>query len=102
MNQPKKPRKKQAARGKPLPYLASWRSYRLLDQSTLAKRAEVSRATVLRAERDKTAIVSYATIGKLADALKARADMLLFPPPEQASGDSGDVTQDKGEADASR
>jgi transcriptional regulator with XRE-family HTH domain len=76
-----------------LMYLAHWRTYRKHDQVSLAAAAGVSVGTIKRAERDKSANVSYATIRKLAAALKTTPDALFFPAPNQATYDPNEVTQ---------
>ena len=67
-------------RGRPLPYLKSWRIEKLMTQADLVERSGVGRATVVRAERGDEAI-SFANIRKLAEALGISTDELLHIEP---------------------
>lgn len=57
-------------RGRPLPHLQQWREHAAYSQKELAALSGVSRPTLVRAEGDPArAVVSYASIRKLAAAL---------------------------------
>ena len=74
-------------RGKPLPYLKSWRLRKNLVQSELAQMAGVTKGTMARAERGDE-VVSFANIRKIAEALGVSTDELLTKEPEEAEPDS--------------
>jgi len=76
----KSPRRGYVKRGVALPQLAAWRDYRMLSQVDLAHRADISRATISRAER-QGATVSYSSIAKLAKALHVLPEDLNDTPP---------------------
>lgn len=61
-------------RGVKLPRLRRWRIKRLMTQDELAKAAEVTRGTVMRAEKGE--IVSYANVRAFAAALNVEPNQL--------------------------
>ena len=68
-------------RGRPLPYLKSWRMRKLLAQNELAARSGLAKSTLARAERGDE-VVNFANIRKLAEALGITADDLLYRDPD--------------------
>ncbi len=70
----------QRPRGRKLPYLAAWREYRLMSGVELARKADVGRSTVARAEGGDE-VVSWLNIRKLAKALDMTAEQLLNEEP---------------------
>jgi transcriptional regulator with XRE-family HTH domain len=72
-------------KGLPLPYLRAWRQWRGLSQAELATRAGIWRPTVTTVENGKTA-ATYATIGKLAEALDISREALLHDQPGRKEG----------------
>lgn len=73
-------------RGRALPHLRAWRMRRFMGQTELAQAAGVAKSTLLRAERGD-AVVSFANIRKLAQALGITPDALLDTP-DAAPGDA--------------
>jgi transcriptional regulator with XRE-family HTH domain len=61
-------------RGVKLPRLREWRIKRLMTQGELAKMAEVTRGTVIRAEKGE--IVGFANVRAFAKALNVEPDQL--------------------------
>ena len=59
--------KQEDVRGVALPYLTTWRQYRVLTQAQLASAAGISRATIGAAEQGKR--VRHINVQKLATAL---------------------------------
>lgn len=73
-------------RGRALPHLRAWRMHKVVGQAELARKAGLSKGTLARAERGD-AIVSFANVRKLAEALGISPDELLGPAPgEDGSG----------------
>ena len=69
-------------RGRPLPNLKAWRLRRFIGQAELARLAGVSKGTLARAERGD-AVVSFANIRKIAEALQITPDELLSKTPDE-------------------
>lgn len=67
-------------RGATLPHLAAWRKYVALTQNELAQRADVSRATITRAERGEP--VSLPNVRAIAKALDITVQQLYRAPAE--------------------
>lgn len=68
-------------RGLPVPYLRAWRNRRGMSQTRLAQMAGIARATVAHAESEFGGVLSYATIEKLAAALRLTSEQLLYSEP---------------------
>jgi DNA-binding XRE family transcriptional regulator len=71
--------------GVQVPYLQEWREYRVLDQSELARRAKVHRATVIAGEQGKP--LRHTTVGRLAKALDIDRHTLVYNRPEKEGPD---------------
>lgn len=70
-------------RGRPLPHLKAWRLRRFVGQAELGRLSGVSKSTIARAERGD-AVISFANIRKLAEALDITPDELLNREPREA------------------
>ena len=72
----------ESLRGRTLPYLRAWRQARLYGQAELSRLSGVSPSTLARAERGD-AVVSFANIRKIAEALDIRPEELLAGEPAE-------------------
>jgi len=68
-------------RGKVAPYLRAWRLHKNMTQGELAEAADVTRATMSRAEKGDQ-IVSFGNLRKFAEVLGISLDELLSKDPE--------------------